>query len=87
LPTADWLGVRYRCEPTGLRQRAEQRIPKLRAMLQSEKSLRLKPRLYLKMERRVRLKAALKRAELLVGHVDFVKLKPGERDASAGEDS
>jgi hypothetical protein len=56
-------------------------------MLQSEKSLRLKPRLYLKMERRVRLKAALKRAELLVGHVDFVKLKPGERDASAGEDS
>ena len=57
-------------------------------MLQSEQSLRLKPRLYLKMERRVRFAAALRRAELLVGHADFVKLKPGETDdASAGEGS
>jgi hypothetical protein len=45
----------------------------------------LKPHLG-KLERRVRLEAALRRAELLVGHADFVKLKPGERDAYAGED-
>ena len=47
-------------------------------MLQSERSLRLKPHLYGTMERRSRLEMALRKAELLVGHADFVKLKPGE---------
>jgi hypothetical protein len=30
------------------------------------------------MERRVRLEAALRKAQLLVGYADFVKPKPGE---------
>jgi hypothetical protein len=48
-------------------------------MLQSEAPLRLKPHLrYSKLERRKRLQAALNRAQLIVGHNDFVKLKPGE---------
>jgi hypothetical protein len=47
-------------------------------MLQSEQSLRLKPCQWGKMERRVRLQAALHKAELLIGHTDFVKPKPGE---------
>jgi hypothetical protein len=71
-------GVRFRCEPMGLRQRAEHRALKLRVMLQSEQSLRLKPCQWGKMERRVRLQAALHKAELLIGHTDFVKPKPGE---------
>jgi hypothetical protein len=62
------------------RQRAEHRIPKLRAILESVESLRLKPHLWGTMERRSRLAAALPRAELLVGHGDFVKPKPGDRD-------
>jgi hypothetical protein len=49
-----------------VRQRAEHRIPKLRAMLESEVSLRLKPVLWGKMERRPRLEAALARAEFMV---------------------
>jgi hypothetical protein len=80
-------GIRHRCETMSVRQRAEHRIPKLRAMLENEQSLRLKPHLYGTMERRVRLAAALRRAELLVGYADFVKLKPGESDGSAGEGS
>jgi hypothetical protein len=71
-------GVRWRCEPMGLRQRAEHRIPRLKALLQSERSLRLKPHLWGTMERRVRLEAALRKAQLLVGYADFVKPKPGE---------
>jgi hypothetical protein len=63
-----------------VRQRAEHRIPKLRAMLQREQSLRLKPHLFGTMERRKRLEAALRRNELLVGYGDFVKPKPGDRD-------
>jgi hypothetical protein len=50
----------------GLRQRAEHRIPKLRAMLESDVSLRLKPHLWGTMERRSRLEAALRRAEYIV---------------------
>lgn len=71
-------GVRFRCEPMGLRQRAEHRAPKLRVMLQSEQSLRIKPCQWGRMERRVRLQAALHKAELLVGYHDLVKSKPGE---------
>lgn len=71
-------GIRCRCEPMGVRRRAEFRLPRLKAMLQSERSLRLKPHLYGTMERRSRLEMALRKAELLVGHADFVKLKPGE---------
>lgn len=73
-------GIRHRCEPMSVRQRAEHRIPKLRAMLQREQSLRLKPHLFGTMERRKRLEAALRRNELLVGYGDFVKPKPGDRD-------
>jgi hypothetical protein len=47
-------------------QRAEHRIPKLRAMLEREASLRLKPHLWGTMEHRSRLKAALARAEYIV---------------------
>jgi hypothetical protein len=73
-------GVRPRADPMSVRQRAEHRIPKLRAMLQSEQSLRLKPHLFGTMERRKRLEVALRRAELFVGHRDFVKPEPGDRD-------
>jgi hypothetical protein len=82
--------VRWRCEPMGVRRRAELRIPKLRAMLESDAPARLKPHLrYSKLERRGRLEAALRKAELLVGYTDFVKLKPGEEAecGSAGEGS
>jgi hypothetical protein len=58
-------GVRCRCETMSVQQRAEHRIPKLRAMLESESSLRLKPHLWGKLERRSRLKAALARAEYI----------------------
>jgi len=57
------LGARYRVWTQGLRGRAEQRIPKLRAMLESKTSLRLKPVLFGTMERRRRLEAALRRCE------------------------
>jgi hypothetical protein len=76
-------GAQRRCWPMGLRQRAEHRIPKLKAMVESEQSLRLKPHLWGKMERRVRLEAALRKAQLLVGYADFVKPKRGE-DAGEG---
>jgi hypothetical protein len=76
-------GARYRVWTRGLRGRAELRIPKLRAMLESEQSLRLKPHLWGTMERRVRLEAALRKAQLLVGYTDFVKPKRGE-DAGEG---
>jgi hypothetical protein len=59
-------GVRYRSEPAGRRQRAERRLPRLRAMLESSVSLRLKPHLWGKLERRKRLEAALKRCEYIV---------------------
>jgi hypothetical protein len=64
-------GVRYRCEPTSVKRRAEMRIPKLKAMLESEVSLRLKPRLWGTMERRKRHEAALQRAEYIVNRSEF----------------
>jgi hypothetical protein len=61
-------GIRHRCETMSVRQRAEHRIPKLRAMLESEVPLRLKPQhlRYSKLERRKRLEAALARCEFIV---------------------
>ena len=59
-------GARYRVWTKGLRGRAEHRIPKLRAMLESKTPLRLKPHLWGTMERRSRLEAALKRCEFVV---------------------
>jgi hypothetical protein len=47
-------------------QRAEHRIPKLRAKLESAESLRLKRHLWGTMERRSRFEAALARAEFVV---------------------
>jgi hypothetical protein len=66
-------GVRRRADPMSVRQRAEHRIPKLRAMLESPVSLRLKPVLWGRMERRARLEAALRRCEFIVsqGHGRF----------------
>ena len=55
-------GVRYRSEPTGARQRAAMRIPKLIAMLDSDKPLRLnRSTMTSKMERRARHEASLER--------------------------
>ena len=52
-------------------------------MLESKEHLRLKPHLrYSKLERRERILAALRKAELLVGRTDFVKPKPGDRDVT-----
>jgi hypothetical protein len=48
------------------RQRAAHRIPKLKAMLESETSLRLKPVLWGTMERRKRHEATLARCEHIV---------------------
>jgi hypothetical protein len=79
-------GVYPRAWAAGLRQRAQLRIPKLKAKLESPVPLRLKPHLrYSKMERRTRFEAALRKAELLVGNADFVKRD--ESDGSAGEGS
>jgi hypothetical protein len=60
-------GIRPRADPMSVRQRAEHRIPKLRALLESAESLRLKPVLWGTMERRKRLEAALRRCEFIVG--------------------
>jgi hypothetical protein len=76
-------GARYRVQWSGPRRRAELRIPKLRATLQSEQSLRLKPHLWGTMERRKRLEMVLRRAELLVGRHDFVREK-GDATSSEG---
>jgi hypothetical protein len=59
-------GVSWRCNPTSPRRRAEMRIPKLRAKLESETSLRLKPHLWGTMEKRKRHEAALARCESIV---------------------
>lgn len=59
-------GARYRCRTKGVRQQAGLRIPKLKAMLESKESLRLKPGLWGTMERRKRLEAALRRCEHIV---------------------
>ena len=60
-------GIRPRGDTLGVRQRAERRIVKLRTMLESKESLRLKPVLWGKMERRKRHEAALRRCEFIVG--------------------
>jgi hypothetical protein len=64
----------------GPRRRAEHRIPKLRAKLESAESLRLKPHLWGTMERRSRLEAALRRAELIARHADFVEPQSHKKD-------
>ena len=64
-------GVRFRAEGKSARQRAEHRIPKLKAMLESETSLRLKPVLWGTMERRKRLEATLARCEHIVAKAKF----------------
>jgi hypothetical protein len=62
-------GVRRHCESMSPRQRAEHRIPKLRAMLESPVPLRLKPILWGTMERRKRLEARLREAEFRAAQV------------------
>lgn len=65
-------GVRYRCEPTGARQRAAMRIPKLLAMLNSDTPLRLKPSTMRgTMERREQHEAALQRNLLILKRHDL----------------
>ena len=69
-------GVLYRAVPAGLRQRAALRIPKLRAMLESDKPLRLKPSTMRgKMERRERHEAALQRNLLILRRHDLAAFK------------
>jgi hypothetical protein len=75
-------GVRYRCEPLSVKKRAELRIPKLKAMLGSEVSLRLKPVLWGKLERRSRLQAALERAEYVVRRSEFKRQVKEEGDVA-----
>jgi hypothetical protein len=62
-------------DPVSVKKRAEMRIPKLKAMLESEASLRLKPALYGKMERRSRMEAALREAEFRVAQSGIRKAK------------
>ena len=59
-------GVWLRATTMGVKQRALHRVPKLRAMLETPVSLRLKPHLWGTMERRKRLEAALARCEFIV---------------------
>jgi hypothetical protein len=59
-------GASPRTWSMSVKQRAERRIPKLRAMLESPTSLRLKPVLWGKLERRARHEAALREAEFRV---------------------
>jgi hypothetical protein len=70
-------GIRPRASTMSVRQRAEHRIPKLRAMLESKESLRLKPVLWGTMERRKRHEAALARAEFIVGR-GWLSEAPGD---------
>ena len=62
--------MRYRCEPTGARQRAAMRIPKLLAMLNSDTPLRLKT-MRGTMERREQHEAALQRNLLILKRHDL----------------
>jgi hypothetical protein len=60
-------GIHPRAETLSVRQRAEHRIPKLKAVLERDKPLRLKPStLWGTMERRKRYEAALREAEFRV---------------------
>ena len=58
--------IQHRVWTLSVKQRAERRIPKLRAMLESAECLRLKPHLWGTMEKRARHAAALQRAEFIV---------------------
>jgi hypothetical protein len=64
-------GVRWRCDPVSANKRAAMRIPKLKAMLESTTSLRFKPVLWGRMERRKRLEATLARCEDIVARAKF----------------
>jgi hypothetical protein len=75
-------GVRWRCEPTSVKRRAAMRILKLKAMLESETSLRLKPVLWGKMERRKRHEAALARCEYIVNRSRFSQRVKEEGDVA-----
>jgi hypothetical protein len=71
-------GVRYRCDPASARQRAAMRIPKLRAMLESDQPLRLKPSTMRgKMERRERHEESLRRNLLILRSYELAALKRG----------
>ena len=74
--------VRSRCEGISAKRRAELRIPKLKGMLESEVSLRLKPVLWGKLERRSRLQAALERAEYIVKRSEFKQQVKEEGDVA-----
>jgi hypothetical protein len=63
--------VRWRSDPISPIRHAEMRIPKLKAKLESETSLRLKPVLWGTMERRKRYEAALARCEHIVAKAKF----------------
>jgi hypothetical protein len=68
-------GLRYRCEPTGATQRAAMRTPKLLAMLNSDKPLRLKPStLWGTMERRSMHEASLQRNLLILRRHELAAL-------------
>jgi hypothetical protein len=61
------LGVRWRCEPASVKQRAALSVSRLSAMLESEEPLRLKPStLWSKLERRSRHETALARNEFIL---------------------
>ena len=64
-------GIRYRIEDLGVRGRAALRIPRLRALLESEVPLRRSGHLWGKLEKRKRLEAALARCEHIVAEYDF----------------
>jgi hypothetical protein len=69
-------GMLYRSDPTSPRRRAALRIPKLRAMLESDKPLRLKPSTMRgKMERRERHEAALQRNLLILRRHELVEFE------------
>jgi hypothetical protein len=70
-------GIWPRSWPMRPWQRAEHRIAKLKAMLDSKESLRLKPHLLGTMEKRKRHEAALRRAEFIVAQHDYLG-KPGK---------
>jgi hypothetical protein len=68
-------GVRFRCEPVGLPKRAAMRIPKLLAMLESDKPLRLKPSTMRgKMERREQHETSLQRNLLILRRYELAEL-------------
>jgi predicted RNA-binding Zn-ribbon protein involved in translation (DUF1610 family) len=76
-------GIRPRADTMSVRQRAERRIPKLKAMLERAGSARLKPVLWGRMERRARYEAALRECEFRVaqrGRLRKVKTIPDPCD-------